>query len=73
MTVSGDKIFLDDVVAFATTLGTKAVPEASEVDFAATLIKSLGESHCGAILDALEGIQEQHSIFSGVIAWLECI
>lgn len=67
VTVGEDEIFLDDIVRFGAMSGaTEAANESST----ATLIKSPGETHCGAMLDAVAGIQEDHSMLSELLAWL---
>lgn len=65
VTVGGDEIMLDDAVAFAGMAGV-------EVDEAAVeLVRSEGETHCGAMLDAIIGLQQHGSMLMGVLEWLE--
>lgn len=51
VTVGGDEIILVDAVAFAGMAGVVVN------DAAVELIRSEGETHCGAMLDAMIGLQ----------------
>ncbi|CAI9630965.1 hypothetical protein GT037_010065 [Alternaria burnsii] len=71
VTVGEDEIFLDDISAFAKMAGAKLKSSDLGEDATATLVRCPGETHCGAMLDALIGLQKEHSMLSEVMMWLE--
>jgi acetyl esterase/lipase len=73
----GDEIILDDVMAFGKIAGAAerlaGRAESAGDDGSVVLLHCPGETHCGAILDVIAGVEVEGGMLAGIIKWLSKI